>query len=293
MKLSPDISVLQTGSTQETLYLTVRFTNSFDLLLDIAEPNHTTVLALKHIVRRKLDAPLAQHRFRFIYSGKLLKDDDLLSEVLKLPHSRSHSHTQTTDHSRKGKAVEILPPRIFINCSIGDVLTSAELSAEADAAMLSFNRSRERVQTQSNPEEGFEPGKPTSTSPRGFDRLLFAGFTPAEVNQLRLQFRSIQQSIHTPDTMPSPSTLLRMEDAWIDDNSGNGAGSSGFDFGDDGLGGGAIDDILWGNIIGFFWPLGCVGFLMRESGVWSRRRKVAIFTGFILNMAFGILKVMS
>ncbi|RKF62877.1 DSC E3 ubiquitin ligase complex subunit 3 [Erysiphe neolycopersici] len=297
MKLSPDVGMLQTGPTQETLYLTVRFTNSFDLLLDIAEPNHTTILALKHTVRQKLDAPLAQHRFRFIFSGKLLKDDDILSEVLKLPHSYSHSHshphTQTTDHSRKGKAVEILPQRTFINCSIGDVLTSAELSAEADAATLSLNRSRERIQTQTGSGENFDLRKTTTTSPRGFDRLLSTGFSPAEVNQLRLQFRSIQQSIHTPDTMPSPSTLLRMEDAWIDDNSGNGAGSSGFDFGDDGLGGGAIDDILWGNIIGFFWPLGCIGFLMRESGVWSRRRKVAIFTGFILNMAFGILKVMS
>lgn len=285
--------MLQTGSTQGILYLTVRFTNSFDLLLDIAEPNHTTVLTLKHTVRQKLDTSLAQHRFRFIYSGKLLKDDDILSEVLKLPHSLSHSHNQTTDHSRKGKAVEILPPRIFINCSIGDILTSAELTAEADAAKLSFNRSREHAHSQSRLGDDFDLGKTTSASPRGFDRLLFAGFTPAEVNQLRLQFRSIQLSIHTPDTMPSPSTLIRMEDAWIDDNSGNGASSSGFDFGDDSLGGGAIDDILWGNIIGFFWPLGCVGFLMRESGVWSRRRKVAIFTGFILNMAFGILKVMS
>lgn len=287
MKSALDITP-QSNPSQDVLYITVRFTNSFDLLLDIQKPSQTTVLALKYTVRQKLDAPLAQHRFRFIYSGKLLKDNDILSEALKL----TYSHLKTTDRSRKGKEVEILPPRIFINCSIGDILTPAELDAEAEAVALSFDRSHECAKNQSGTGD-LAPKKTTSASPQGFDRLLSGGFSSAEVNQLRLQFRSIQQSIHTPDTMPSPNTLLRMEDAWIDGNSGNGAGSSGFDFGDDGLGGGAVDDILWGNIIGFFWPLGCVGFLMRESGVWSRRRKVAIFTGFLLNIAFGILKVMS
>jgi hypothetical protein len=87
-----------------------------------------------------------------------------------------------------------------------------------------------------------------------------------------------------------------MEDAWIDDNAGNagaGAGAGGFDFGDDGLGGGALDDLLWGNIMGFLWPLGCVGWLIREEGVWSRRRKIAVFTGFVLSLTFGMLRVVS
>jgi hypothetical protein len=87
-----------------------------------------------------------------------------------------------------------------------------------------------------------------------------------------------------------------MEDAWIDDNAGNagtGAGNGGFDFGEDGLGGGALDDLLWGNIMGFLWPLGCIGWLIREGGVWSRRRQIAVFTGFVLSLTFGMLRVVS
>ncbi|KAH7351167.1 DUF2407 C-terminal domain-containing protein [Rhexocercosporidium sp. MPI-PUGE-AT-0058] len=274
------------------LLITVRFTTSIpDLLLDIADPDDTTVIALKHLLRSKLDPPTSQHRYRFIHSGKLLKDDDILTDVLKIPSPPP----PPADPKGKGKAVEPPPPRVYINCSIGDALTSAELAAEAVAAAASSDKSKKRERSETR-DGGSAPSKSTTTAPRGFSRLLTAGFTAAEVNQLRLQFRSIQQNIHTPDTMPSPDTLLRMEDSWIDDNAGNagtGGGAGGFDFGDDGTGGGALDDLLWGNIMGFLWPLGCVGWLIREGGVWSGRRQIAVFTGFILSLTFGMLRVVS
>jgi hypothetical protein len=279
----------------DALHITVRFTTSIpDLLLDITEPDETTVIALRHLIRSKLDPPTSQHRFRFIHSGKLLKDDDILSSVLKIPSPPP----RTPDPKGKGKAVEPPPPRVYINCSIGDVLTSSELSAEALAATASSKKSKKIGRSEAGNGGSAQSAATTTTTPapRGFTRLLTAGFTAAEVNQLRLQFRSIQSNIHTPETMPSPNTLLRMEDAWIDDNAGNvgaGAGSGGFDFGDDGLGGGALDDLLWGNIMGFLWPLGCIGWLIREGGVWSRRRQIAVFTGFVLSLTFGMLRVVS
>jgi len=282
------------GSSEDTtLHITVRFTTSIpDLLLDISEPDETTVIALKHLIRSKLDSPTSKHRFRFIHSGKLLKDDDILSAVLKIPSPPPRA----PDPKGKGKAVEPPPPRVYINCSIGDVLSPSELSAEALAATASSNKSKKAGRSEAGNGGSSQSATTTTPAPRGFVRLLSAGFTPAEVNQLRLQFRSIQSNIHTPDTMPSPNTLLRMEDAWIDDNAGNagaGAGNGGFDFGDDGLGGGALDDLLWGNIMGFLWPLGCIGWLIREGGVWSRRRQIAVFTGFVLSLTFGMLRVVS
>jgi len=274
------------------LLITVRFTTSIpDLLIDIPNPGETSAIALKHLIRSKLDTPTSKHRFRFIHGGKLLKDDDILGTVLKIPSAPPRA----PDPKGKGKAVEEPPARVYINCSIGDVLTSAELSAEALAAAASANKSRKESDTQAEP-KATAAQSTTSPAPRGFDRLLSGGFTPAEVNQLRLQFLSIQSNIHTPDTMPSPSTLRRMEDSWIDDNAGNagsGAVEGGFDFGDDGLGGGALDDLLWGNIMGFLWPLGCVGWIIREGGVWSRRRQIAVFTGFVLSITFGMLRVVS
>jgi hypothetical protein len=281
------------SSPDTTLHITVRFTTSIpDLLLDISEPDETTVIALKHLIRSKLDSPTSQHRFRFIHSGKLLKDDDILSAVLKIPSPPPRA----PDPKGKGKAVERPPPRVYINCSIGDVLSSPELSAEALAATASSKKSRKTSRSEAGNGGSAQSTTTTTPAPRGFVRLLTAGFTPAEVNQLRLQFRSIQSNIHTPDTMPSPNTLLRMEDAWIDDNAGNagtGAGNGGFDFGEDGLGGGALDDLLWGNIMGFLWPLGCIGWIIREGGVWSRRRQIAVFTGFVLSLTFGMLRVVS
>lgn len=283
----------QESSADTTLHITVRFTTSIpDLLLDISEPDETTVIALKHLIRSKLDPPTAQHRFRFIHSGKLLKDDDILSAVLKIPSPPPRA----PDPKGKGKAVEPPPPRVYINCSIGDALSSSELSAEALAATAASKKTKKTGRSEAGNGGSAQSTTTTTSAPRGFVRLLTAGFTPAEVNQLRLQFRSIQSNIHTPDTMPSPNTLLRMEDAWIDDNAGNagaGAGNGGFDFGEDGLGGGALDDLLWGNIMGFLWPLGCIGWLIREGGVWSRRRQIAVFTGFVLSLTFGMLRVVS
>lgn len=274
------------------LLLTVRFTTSIpDLLLDIPIPNETSVIALKHLIRSKLDNPTSKHRFRLIHGGKLLKDDDVLAAVLKIPSAPPPA----PDPKGKGKAVETQPARVYINCSIGDELTSSELSAEALAATTSASKSRKEKELR-NESKATAIQSTTTPAPRGFDRLLSAGFTPVEVNQLRLQFLSIQSNIHTPDTMPSPSTLRQMEDAWIDDNAGNtgtNSGDGGFDFGDDGLGGGALDDLLWGNILGFLWPLGCVGWIIREGGVWSRRRQIAVFTGFVLSITFGMLRVVS
>ena len=271
------------------LRITLRFTTSIpDLLLDIPDPNHTTVIALKHLIRSQLEAPTSKHRFRLIHSGKLLKDDDPLSSVLKIPPPPPRA----PDPKGKGKAIEPPPPRVYINCSIGDALSATELAAEALAAAAKSKKERD---TSGDRKDG-TISHSTAPPPRGFDRLLSGGFTPAEVNQLRLQFLSIQSNIHTPDTMPSPSTLRQMEDAWIDDNAGNtgqGAGEGGFDFGDDGLGGGALDDLLWGNVMGFLWPLGCIGWIIREGGVWSRRRQIAVFTGFVLSITFGMLRVVS
>jgi len=280
------------NASSTPLHVTVRFTTSVpDLLLDINDPQDTTVIFLKHTIRLQLKAPTSQHRFRLIHSGKLLKDDDFLSAVLKIPAPPP----QAPDPKGKGKAVELPPPRVYINCSIGDVLSPAELTAEAVAATTSSKNPKKEREANGKLKNG-GTSQSTAPAPRGFDRLLAGGFTAAEVNQLRLQFLSIQANIHTPDTMPSPSTLRRMEDAWIDDNAGNagvGAAQSGFDFGDDGLGGGALDDLLWGNIMGFLWPLGCMGWIIREGGVWSRRRQIAVFTGFVLSLTFGMLRVVS
>jgi iron-sulfur cluster assembly protein len=140
----------------------------------------------------------------------------------------------------------------------------------------------------------------TTAAPRGFDRLLSAGFTASEVSALRSQFLALQSVSHTPDTMPSGAELRELEDRWMDEGSeatGGGAGAAGggaFAGGEDDRGShGALDDMLWGAVMGFFWPIGCVMWLRREEGVWSWRKGLAVFVGVVVNVAFGAMRVMN
>ena len=97
--------------------------------------------------------------------------------------------------------------------------------------------------------------------------------------------------------MPTGADLLALEEQWLDSGSGGGAGGGAG--GDDGAGGfgseeaGGLEDMFYGNLIGFFWPLGAMCWLMREEGVWTRRRQIAVLSGFLVNLTFGFLRVMS
>lgn len=312
------------------LLLTVRFSTSLpDLQLDISRPGQTTVASLKHLIRARLDAADAARRLRFIHSGKILPDSAVLGSVLRaLTPPPPPTSPEAADPSGKGKAVagRDAVQRVFLHCSIGDELSDAELAAEKRAAETPAptlgTRTSSSTVTGADAGSGSSSARPTAAgqqqrqqrTPRGFDRLLAAGFTAAEVNALRLQFRSIQASRHTPDTMPSPDTLRGLEDAWIDDNNGAGAvghpsrggsgggwwggggsgGDEGGDGGEDGVGiSGLLDILLRGMMIGFLWPLGSFGWLVREEGIWSRRWQVFVSLGCILSLTIGMIRAIS
>ncbi|KAI1343841.1 DUF2407 C-terminal domain-containing protein [Xylariaceae sp. FL0016] len=326
------------------LLLTIRFSAAIpDLELDIPHPSTTTVVSLKHLIRGRLEEPNSQRRLRFIHGGKILPDNAVLSSVLRpLPpppprasapfsHAASKGDVDDDDNSDarggtagkgKGKGKSIPgrepPPRIYTHCSIGDSLTTAELEAEAAAALLP-------PQTQPplspglnspspSPYPSHTPGTPGAipSAPRGFDRLLATGFTATEVHQLRLQFRSIHSSRYTPDTLPSPDGFRRMEDAWIDDNSSalplhSGGGAAGGVAGAGGAlgmsGGGTdsdevgevamIDVLIRGVIVGFVWPLGSAGWLIREQGMTSGRWRFMVGVGVAFAMLIGVIRTIS
>ncbi|KAK3941769.1 DUF2407 C-terminal domain-containing protein [Diplogelasinospora grovesii] len=324
------------------LHLTIRFSNSLpDLHLEILNPNDTTVVRLKHLIRGRLSqdkhkkkpkddiANLGRRRLRFIHSGKILPDPAALSSVLKAPPPPPLSAGAKVDPrgngnwqgkgKGKGKDVVQQQQRVYVNCSIGDELSEKELEDEArlaqQPASTDTNTSRlntytastnTHTQTQARNRQEGGGGRRT---PRGFDRLLEAGFTPAEVNQLRLQFRSIHESRYTRDTMPSPDSFRRMEDGWIDNNHGGGGGGGG---GEDVTGGGGeggaiggdtnedlfgfnavIDTLIKGMFVGFIFPLGAFGWLLREEHMFSRRWQVFIGLGFILSLAIGIVRILT
>ncbi|PKX92702.1 DSC3 family protein [Aspergillus novofumigatus IBT 16806] len=297
-------------SADGPLLLTVRFSASIpDLPLDIQNPDITTAAGLKQLIRTHLPPNLSSHRLRLIYAGRGLEDATPLSVSLKLPPSPSRTPVAQDDATTakgKGKAPVREQPRLYIHCSIGDiVLSDADLAAEAAIATTLQQEQTDEAYTgrQKQQQQQQQPSPSTTSAPRGFDRLLSAGFTPSEVSALRSQFMAIQSVSRTPDTMPTGAELRELEDRWMDEGSsamaaGVGGGGEGISFADDdgGFGAGsrgAMDDMLWGAVMGFFWPVGCAMWLRREEGVWSWRKGLAVFVGVVINVAFGAMRIMN
>jgi hypothetical protein len=90
--------------------------------------------------------------------------------------------------------------------------------------------------------------------------------------------------------MPHGDTLRRLEERWLDTDTQTAQtiGADGATVEDDE--GSALDDMFWGNIWGFFWPMGALIWGFREEGVWTRRRKIAVFTGLMINVVFGFAR---
>ncbi|OTB03522.1 hypothetical protein M426DRAFT_175811 [Hypoxylon sp. CI-4A] len=333
--LKPPIPTVMAPSQPPPLLLTIRFSTALpDLELDIPRPNATTVISLKHTIRQRLAEPNSQRRIRFIHGGKILPDTAVLSSVLRPPPpppppssssyagaSKGRTATGKDQESGSGKGKSVLGrpdlQRIYVNCSIGDSLTTAELEAEAAAAALPPPPPPPPLSTTLPGSHAQQPNNATGTSahhrgtttapPRGFDRFLSAGFSAAEVNQLRLQFQSIHSPRFTPDTLPSPDTFRRMEDAWIDDNNTNNNGASTMPSGNtsttqlsgngtdsDEVGLAALADVMIrGVLTGFLWPLGSAGWLIREEGMASMRWRFMVGVGVLFSLLIGIIRSIS
>lgn len=274
--------------------ITVRFTAALpDLAISVPRPAATTVVAFTRLIRARLAPPAASRRLRLIHGGKILPDAAVLSSVLRVPPPPPRPDDVDVAGKGKARAVDTassLPPvAVVVHCSVGDPLRADELAAEAAAAAEGPAASAVSARPAAS-----RPAASTTPAPRGFDRLLGAGLSSAEVSQLRLQFRAVQAAAHTPDSMPSPSTLRRMEDAWLDDNTAAAAAAgSAPSPADADAQAGALDDLLWGLVIGFLWPLGSMAWLGREDGVWSSRRQTAVWSGFILCLSFGVMNLLA
>ncbi|KAL8730275.1 MAG: hypothetical protein Q9166_004158 [cf. Caloplaca sp. 2 TL-2023] len=274
-----------------SLTLIIRFALPVsDLPLTIPSPTTTTPLhLLHHHIRPHLPPIYRSCPIRLIASGALLTPSKPLSTSLRLPPPPKPPTTISTKGKEKEKE-PLPPPPIYIHCSISttQTLSASALAAEATTTTLPA--------TESQPGSSPRNASPEINEPLGFDRLLTAGLSPSEIASLRSQFLALTAHTHTPDSMPSPTAMRRLEERWLDSSAGNpsagntvdGAGLSD-DEDDDGRG--ALEDMLWGNLIGFFWPIGAAVWLVREEGVWSKRRQVAVITGVLMNLVFGVIRM--
>jgi len=285
---------------EQPLDVVVRFsTSNPDLVLHVDTPSRTSNLSLKQRIRAQLPHPASASRLRLIHSGKVLADTTALSKSVNVTLPPPQDDGKSEKAKGKQPVRDATPPaaRVYVHCSLGDALSSTELAAEAkaaqDAELALMNMSEQSSTTAANADAA-QNVTSTTAAPRGFDRLLSAGFTASEVAALRTQFLAIQAHTHTPDTMPTGPDLLALEERWLDNSSD--PASAGGDVGTGGFGSedvGGLEDMLYGNLIGFFWPIGAMFWLMREEGVWSRRRQIAVLSGFLVNITFGLLRVLN
>lgn len=306
----------------------IRFSASIpDVSISITSPRLTPTLSLKQLIRAHLPPDQASARLRLIYAGKVLTDSAPLATSLRIPPPLRHASTDKGDGSSsksKGKQpVRDAPAaeygatapseakKYYIHCSLGDALTPTEMASEAALAQntetslrtqyeaaqgsISHRRSSSGAQSLSKNADGRRGSSSTTPAPQGFDRLLNSGFTAQEVASLRSHFQTNLSFTHTPDTMPSPAEMRVLEDRWLDStatdpssaltgeaDAGWGAGFA--------VEEGGLDDMLWGYMTGFFWPLGALIWGFREDGVWSRRRQLAVVMGVLINAIFGFMR---
>ncbi|KAL1305207.1 hypothetical protein AAFC00_002125 [Neodothiora populina] len=276
--------------------LVIRFTVSEeDLIIRIESAQTTSSLSVKQKIRRQASTAIAGKRLRLIFAGRFLPDTAALSKCITIPPPPP-AHVNH-DVQGKGKSPATASstsqaPRVIVNCSVGDLLTPAELVAESEAAEAAdavlVEGSASATSDVSNG-EGSASKTTTAPAPRGFDRLLSQGFNPAAVAEMRAQYLQILSYTRTPDTMPSGDELRVLEDRWLDNNDarGSGAAEGGNEANPED---GGLEDMLWGNIIGFFWPVAMV-LWFREEGMWTQRRRISVLTGMLVNLTFGFLRI--
>lgn len=314
-----------TDLPDQLVYLIIRFANSIpDLPLPIRSPRTTTTLSLKQLIRPHLPFSNAAARLRLIYAGKVLADTAPLSLSLRLPPpppprdgtynehgpgSKSKGKQPVRDISPTSDSADIPPEakKYYIHCSLGDALSPNELASEGTLAQTTETSLKSQYhttpidrRTSRGSISGSDGARRRSSTtappaPQGFDRLLTSGFTQQEVATLRSHFQTNLSYTHTPDTMPSPSEMRALEDRWLDSTATDpspaltGEGEAGWGAGF-AVEEGGLDDMLWGYLTGFFWPLGALVWGFREEGVWPRRRQLAVVMGVVLNAAFGFMR---
>lgn len=278
--------------------LVIRFTTAEeDLVLYIPSAQTTTPLSIKQRIRQSASNSVSGNRLRLIFSGRFLPDTVALSKCVSIPPPPPLSSVNRGNGKGKERATSPLrapTPRVIINCSVGDALTPAELETEAEAAKAAdvalVEDTTSTAAATSDP-DGAKVSTTTAPEPRGFDRLLSQGFNLAAVAEMRAQYLQILSYTRTPDTMPTGDELRALEDRWLDNNdatSGGGADGAGAMNAEDG----GLEDMLWGNIIGFFWPVAML-IWFREEGMWTRRRQISVLTGMLVNLTFGFLRITS
>ncbi|GAA5867832.1 hypothetical protein JCM1840_003459 [Sporobolomyces johnsonii] len=295
---APGGAALEDGPTG--MSFSVRFTDgSTEDLLDLWVGEKETVRDVKRRLRLLRPSSLYDadkpRRLRLIQLGRLLPDGvflvpytvQLLSRRAKLVQE---GQTQALKEGLEavgrgiGKVVEVVAgegdreergekgkgkarertgaveseedARVWLHCSVGEAMDDEEVEGE-----------------NSQPSAQITPLQ-------GFDRLRDAGFSEEEIETMRAEFRETRQAAAEDDDEHQRA----LEEQWMSGMTGQEEATA------DSSGTGHYVTLLKGVCVGFFMPFLPLFFFRTQ--IFSRRMQMAIVVGIIINLGFGLLRIL-
>ncbi|GAA5894533.1 hypothetical protein JCM5296_005122 [Sporobolomyces johnsonii] len=146
--------------------------------------------------------------------------------------------------------------RVWLHCSVGEAMDDEEVEGE-----------------NSQPSAQITPLQ-------GFDRLRDAGFSEEEIETMRAEFRETRQAAAEDDDEHQRA----LEEQWMSGMTGQEEATA------DSSGTGHYVTLLKGVCVGFFMPFLPLFFFRTQ--IFSRRMQMAIVVGIIINLGFGLLRIL-
>ena len=184
-----------------------------DIHLDIDFPHTTPVALVKQQIRERLGPKHRDRKVRLIYQGKILPDGAVLGDVVKPPapppkqgnpddrdggdddgsgnKTRLNAAVEGLSAKAKGKMpITSHTRRVFVNASIGDVLSRRDLEAEAKEARKAFHTppfsgpcaGKAGVRRSGPARDGRESSSSSSSSPSSPSSSRAAGAAAASLS---------------------------------------------------------------------------------------------------------------
>ncbi|EJS41562.1 YOR223W [Saccharomyces arboricola H-6] len=268
-------------------FIVIRFSDVSvrDLQLNISNVPYSSINThwLRRMCRELRPQQTQNRRLKFIRNGSILNTHSKIPEELTHYFGVVGSNSDTGSNTGGGGAEQ---NKYYIHCIIGmEELTRAELA----------NEDLKDDATPSNDS--------MTTQAIGFDRLRSVGFSEQEIELLRQQFRATYGDLEEEEERLTQSgnrddethDIRQLEEQWMESGNGTTQGNGTGNDNEDRFNSVPIanikhnKDLLLGICVGFFF--GVFGILlMKFSGLFNRRQKMAIFAGVIVNVMFCLVR---
>ncbi|RMZ77556.1 hypothetical protein DV737_g4300, partial [Chaetothyriales sp. CBS 132003] len=259
------------GTGAGAIDVTIRFSASLPdlpLSISLATQPHANTCTLKQLIRRSLPAECANRRIRLICAGKALLDNDLLTASLK----------QRGGGAAAAAAWSPLPLPVSRPSTPASNSTTSRASTPA-AAATAGDKGKTPIR------DPVAPASQQQQLPRLFIHCSIGDLT-LPPDELEREARDAW--LDGSDSLAGASAAASMAGGGATSTADGSAAAAGTGY--EATEQSALDDMLFGTAMGFFWPVGCLLWGMREEGVWSTRRKMAVVVGVCLNLVIGLVK---